>query len=119
MCFGQVGYVNVVPDGCTVRCRVVRSVNLHRTPLPERGLDDTWDQMGFGMMLLTDLPFGISPGRIEVAQGRPFESVSLGVPVQSSMDEKLGFCVGSHCKLKMSLGNGGLLRNAIGGAGGG
>src|SRR6266849_4391227 len=77
MCFGQVGYVNVVPDGCTVRRWVVRSVNLHRIPLPERRLDDTRDQMGFGIMFLPDLPVGISPCRIEVAQRGPFEPISL------------------------------------------
>src|SRR5258708_35279582 len=85
--------MRVIANGRPVRGRIIGSVDCEVASGPQRRENRQWDQVGFGVMLLTQLPFRIGSGRVEIAERYPIQTVSFAVPLEDPLDEEFGFAI--------------------------
>src|SRR5262245_64951060 len=79
---GEVADVHVIAHGRAVGRVVIGSKELKKWSLSLRRRDDERDEVGLGGVVLSDLPIGIGPGSIEVAQIYVPQAVSPLGPIQ-------------------------------------
>src|SRR5204862_6593464 len=78
----QIGDMDVIADRGAVGRRIIAAVDLDRLAGAERGAQYPRDQVGFRVVILADLAFGIDAGRAEIAQGGKTAPITAGLPVQ-------------------------------------
>src|SRR5688572_14529139 len=84
MGLGQIDDVNVIADASAVRRGIVVAENLDFGSLP-RGLEHTWDEMSFRLVILPAL-VGCTRG-VEVSQRRVGEMFQARVPCQNTLEQ--------------------------------
>ncbi len=114
---GQVGDMDVIADRRAVRRRIVDPVDLDRIAAAQRGTQHARDQMSFRVVVLADLAICVGARRVEVAQRRIAQIISLGVPVQGPLDRQLGLAIGVERGLRGGLADWHLVRHAVDRAG--
>lgn len=117
MSFAQIHYMDVIADAGAIRGVVIAPEDGDMGPAPGGGLQDQRDQVGFGVVPLAELPFGISPGGVEVAQADRLETIGAVKIGQHLFNHQLAVPVGVYWPLGMSLIDRGVFRLAEGGRG--
>src|SRR5207302_4000750 len=99
----QIRNVNIVADCRPIGCRIIRSIDVQRRPGAASHIHGQRDQMSFRAVHLSDFAFQVRPSRVEVSQRHASQTVSLSVPIQSALQEALGFSVRVNRHLRMIL----------------
>ena len=110
--------MNIIANAGPVRRVVIFSEQLHAAPQPRRGPQGVGDEVGFGIVLLADLPVRAGAGRIEVAQCRVAQAFATRDITQHLLHSELGAPVDADWGLGLGFGQRQALRLAIGRAGG-
>src|SRR5262249_37893652 len=114
---GQIIDMNVVAEAGPIGRRVVRAEDLDGWPLSHRGLDDEWNEMRFGIVVLANTPIGTGARRVEVAECRIAPLVCRGIVGERALDSELTGAVGIDRMLGLVLGDRYLPRRAVRSAG--
>jgi len=114
---GQILHMNVIADRGAIRGCVIGSEDADLRALAPGRLDPQRNEMRLGIVRLADFGVLVSAGRIEVAQRRPAQTVSLAIPAKRLLDKELRLAVRIHRILRMQLIKRKAQRIAIGGAG--
>src|SRR5271165_1535789 len=88
---GEVGDVNKVADGGTVRRRPIPAEDGDRFPLPKGDLKGKGDDMKLGAMILA--PLDRRPGGVKIAEAGTPDPIDPVHPVQNPLQNKLRFPV--------------------------
>ena len=70
MSLSQIRYMDIIPNTTAVRGIIIRSEDFDIRSFAGCGIQDQWDDVGFGIVAFPDLAFGIGSGRIENLSGR-------------------------------------------------
>ena len=116
MRLGQIVDVDVVADARAVFGGVIVPKYVDRLSLPKSGLQDQWDEVGFGAMVLAQLTFRICTSGIEVAKGCGLESIGFVEVLKHLLHDEFGPSIGVDGILGVILGHGDLHRFPVGGA---
>ena len=111
----QILNMNIVPDACSVRSRVVVSVNFQTRILSKHGADYAGQQMRFRLMPFANLSVRITASGIKIAQGNPVDSMCRMIISQHPFHEKFGGSIGVDGRRKARLGNRHFVRFPING----
>jgi len=90
----EIADVHIIAHGRAVGRVVIGSKELKKWNLSLRRRDDERDEVGLGCVVLSDLPIGIGPGSIEVAQIHVPQAVSPLVPIQDVFHEQFRGTIG-------------------------
>src|SRR4051812_24667272 len=95
--------VDVITDARSVRCLVIRPVNLHVPFLAERHFQDVRDEMSLDAVVFAKTVGGA--GGVEVAQRNKPKIMNLAVPMQDLLESQFGFAVRIDGPLRQVLVN--------------
>src|SRR5271156_5049311 len=113
---GQVHDVDVIANRRAVGRGVIFAEDRDLRRFLYRRLQDAWDQMGFGIVVLATF-FGGARG-VEVAQGDKLQAVGDVEGMQQLLQEKFRPAVGIYRPLPFVFGDGDVLGISVGGGGG-
>src|SRR4051812_6577605 len=96
MCCSQIGNVNEVAHGRTVRGWEVAAMYHQLARVVESRFDHKRDQMRFRIMALAQFTIHVSTGSVEVAEANRAQLMRLLVPVTGFLHKQLRFAIGVY-----------------------
>ena len=92
----QVGHVDVIPDAGPVRGVIIGAEYRQRRAPLQRSVYHQRDQMGFGVMVLSQHACRVGAGGVEIAQASTPQAMQLVRPEQRTLDHQLALAVGGR-----------------------
>ncbi|MNN31097.1 hypothetical protein D3C81_1447680 [compost metagenome] len=106
----QIAHMNVIADTCTIRSLIIVSKDGDGFTLPQRRLQNQWNQVALRTMVLTDFTALMRAGSIKITQGNIFDAEHFIKPRHHSFHSQLGFTIHVGRIRSIALINGYLFR---------
>src|SRR5262245_23129216 len=103
MRFCKIADMNEVADTGTVRSIIISPMDCYVFASSGGCLEGKRDQMGFRIMVLSYLSFGISARRVEIAQRNGIQAVRGDAIAQDAFDHQFRGAIGINRTLRMIL----------------